>query len=212
MNEGKVLKLFHSESNEIKKLISDLIGKWPHGYCQQIDQPNKGADFYINIELYQDIESTRSVIRTYMHLLCGYAPACIDDGEVAVWLNSGDIYREIEVRGKGKELAYDFWQAMEEKRLEYKNNGYEIHGIFMTTIANFNVLKDWSLYVAICRDFADLTMPNGCFINHVEDITLNTQFALKPIPKRVSYTDGELVERGIDPASIPPFLKKNKNT
>jgi len=207
MNQGQALKLFHSGNNEIKKLISDLIEKWPHGYCQQVDQPNEGSDLYIDIEPYQDIESTKSVIKTWMHLYCGYAPACIDGGEVEVWLNSGDIYRELEVRGKGKELAYDFWQAIDEKRVEYKNNGYEIHGIFMTTIADFNVLKDWNLYVAICRDFSDLTMPNGCFMDHVEDITLNIQFALKPIPKKVSYTDEELVERDIAPASIPPFLK-----
>jgi len=212
MNEGKVLKLFHSENHEIKKLISDLIERWPHGYCQQIDQPNEGADFYINIDPYKDIESTRSVIRTYMHLLCGYAPACIDGGEVAVWLNSGEIYREVEVRGKGKELAYDFWQAMEKKRLEYKDNGYEIHGIFMTTIADFNALKDWGLYVAICRSFSDLTMPNGCFIEQAKDITLNIQFALKLIPQAVLNTDEELIEKGIAPTSIPQFLKKNKNT
>ena len=212
MNQGKSLKLFHSENNEIKKLISDLIEKWPYGYCRQVDQPNEENDLYIDIEPYQDIESTKSVIKTWMHLLCGYAPASIDGGEVAIWLDSGDIYREIEIRGKGKELAYNFWQEMEKKRLEYKGNGYEIHGIFMTTIADFNALKDWGLYVAICRSFCDLTMPNGCFIEQVEDITLNVQFALKPIPKSVSYTDKELVERGIDPTSIPQFLKKNKNT
>ena len=82
----------------------------------------------------------------------------------------------------------------------------------MTTIADFNALKDLGLYVAICRSFCELTMPNGCFIEHVEDITLNVQFALKPTPKTVLYTDEELIERGIDPTSIPPFLKKNKNT
>lgn len=212
MNQGEVLKSFYSENNEIKKLISDLIEKWPHGFCKQIDEPNEESDFYINIEPYQDIESTRSVIRTYMHLLCGYAPACIDGGEVGVWLNSGEIYREIEVRGKGKELAYNFWQAMEKRRLEYKDDGYEIHGIFMTTIADFNTLKDWGLYVAICRDFSELTMPNGCFIEQVEDITLNVQFALKPTPKKVLYTDEELIEKGIEPTSIPQFLKKNKKT
>jgi len=41
----------------------------------------------------------------------------------------------------------------------------------MTTIAVFNILKDWGLYVAICRYFCGLTMSNGCFIGHVEDIT-----------------------------------------
>ena len=117
MNQGKSLKLFHSENNEVKKLISGLIEEWPHGYCQQTDQQDEESDFYINIEPYQDIESTRSVIRTYMHLLCGYAPACIDGGEVAIWLNSGEIYREIEIRGKGKELAYNFWQEMEKKKV-----------------------------------------------------------------------------------------------
>ncbi|WP_299667792.1 transcription factor IIS helical bundle-like domain-containing protein [uncultured Psychromonas sp.] len=211
MNEGKVLKRFHSENHEIKKLISDLIEKWPHGYCQQIDLPSEGSDFYINIEPYQDIESTRSVIRTYMHLLCAYAPVCIDGDEITIWLNSGEIYREIEVRGKGKELAYYFWQAMEKKRLEYQDNGYEIHGIFMTTIANFNDLKDWGLYVAICRNFSELTMPNGCFIEQAEDITLNIQIALKPLPQTVLSTDEELIERSIYPTSVPQFLKKNKN-
>jgi len=49
-----------------------------------------------------------------MHLLCAYAPAYIDADEVG-GLNSGDIYRELEVRGTGKALAYDFWQAMEKK-------------------------------------------------------------------------------------------------
>jgi len=40
-----------------------------------------------------------------MHLLCGYAPAYIDADEVGGWFNSGDIYRELEV----KALAYDFY-------------------------------------------------------------------------------------------------------
>lgn len=97
-----------------KKLISDLIEKWPYGYCQQIDQANEEYDLYIDIEPYQDIESTKSVIKTWMHLLCAYAPAYIDADEVG-GLNSGDIYRELEVRGTGKALAYDFWQAMEKK-------------------------------------------------------------------------------------------------
>ena len=203
MNDGKSLKLFYSDNIEIKKLINDLIRQWPYGFCEQVDKLISNDYRYINIEPYKDLDSTKSVIKAYMHLVCGYAPVCIDGGEVSAWIDSGNIYREIEVKGEGKELAYNFWNAMEKARYIYHKDGYEINGTFMTVIADFDVLKDWKLYVAICRDFADLHIPNGCFISDVEGISINVQIALKPTKKFVKYTKEETTEKGWD---IPSFL------
>lgn len=203
MNEGKSLKLFYSDNIETKKIINDLIRQWPYGFCEQVDKPISDDYRYINIESYKDLDSTKSVIKAYMHLVCGYTPVCIDEGEIAAWIDSGNIYREIEVRGEGKELAYNFWNAMKKARDIYREDGYEINGTFMTVIADFDVLKDWGLYIAICRNFSDLHIPNGCFISDVVEISINVQIALKPIKKLVKYTKEEAIEKGWN---IPSFL------
>lgn len=206
MNQGEFLKNFHSNNLEIKELIDALIEEWSYGFCKQVNTP-LGNDS-IEIEPYKDLDSTKSVIKSYMHLLCGYTPVCVDSGEVNYWINSGEIYREVEVKGKGKDLAHKLWEAMEKTKQFYDNENYMINGTFMTVIADFDVLEYWYLYSSICSSFSELHIPNGCFITGVDDITINIQIALKPIKKNSLYTKEKVIEEREKGRDIPSFLIK----
>ena len=212
MNKGQVLKVFHSENNEVKNLLSELIHQWPYGFCKQSEEPTDTPENWCvnNILPYKDLKSTKSVITTQMYTQCGYTPISIDIGEINAWIDSGEIYREIEVTGKEKELAYNCWQVLWEVNENYKKEGYEINGTFMTIITETMSLSSMGLYTTICSSFGSLHIPNGCFISNLKDTVINIQVALKPIPKSFPYTDSELIEKGIIPSDLPNFLRKRK--
>ncbi len=183
-NMGKCLKLFYSENDEVNGVIRDLIDQWPYGFSKYVTNPDDYGNecWSIKIEPCDSLKSTSVVISAYMHMRCGFSMFEHDRETMQSWIDSGDTFKEIEIQGDVKEIVYDCWHALKKEEKKAIENGFEINGTIMTSIADTLSMDDFTLLDTVCGKFAKLHYPNTCFLPNNNKVVVKIHLALKKKP------------------------------
>jgi hypothetical protein len=218
MNEGKVLKQLYSSDPQVAQLIENAVQKWIFGYCEhttiyQSEQYEQDDKVFIEVSAQSDRASTETVIDAIMHIFCGFTLICLDYEDMECWLGHRNMFRTLTVKGKHKELPYEFWMALMDSISVHEKNGVEVKSVLITIIGNIDAIQhteEIGLYAAMVKGLGIDVLINNCLFNDESlDTQLKVHLALQPQEQLELNNDMPECESTtcITDTDIPAFLR-----